>query len=362
MTTIAKLSFLLLVSFGAFALFFQFVKGKFPKHITFVLDLLFILALCFMSYRVWPGLGSDLERYFQIMDITRGTSFHEALLYGFYRTTVITNIFMWFVARIGDNHLLPLLSTIIVIGNIFYLIYLEQKRTTLLQSAKFSYLLIVFSVVTLMAITTGIRHAWMISLYAIAVYRDFMLNKKDFTTVILYIAACMIHTSALVFILVRFLALLKGNSRLLILLWILLAPFLQHFAESGGLVGEAVGKFFAYQEFGAEGLDIRWRIARFGMLITLAAMCYMQRKSPAEKEYTNFYWTLILFTFGAVSVPVLHFRLIDAVSITSLPIINNFYKTQTPQTVFIFKIVLTILCLGLFAYHGVFIKTSVSFV
>ena len=362
MTTISQLSFFVLVALGAFALFFQFVKGRFPKHLAIVLDLLFILALCLMSYRVWPGLGSDLERYFQIMDMTRGTSFREVLLYGHYRTTVITNIFMWFISQTRNNHLLPLLSTIIITGNIFYLIHLEGKRTTLLQSAKFSYLIVVFSVVTLMAITTCVRHAWMISLFAIAVYRDFMLNKKDFITVGLYIAACMVHTAALGLILVRFLALLKGNSKLWILLWILLSPFLQYFAESGGLLGEAVGKFFAYQEFGAEGLDIRWRIVRLGTLITLAIMCYMQRNSSPDKKYTNFYWTLVLFTIGAISVPILHFRMVDAAAITSLPIINNFYKTQSKENVLIFKLLLTILCLGQFAYHGVFIKTSVSFI
>ena len=219
-----------------------------------------------------------------------------------------------------------------------------------------------FAVVTLAAITTGIRHSWMMSVFAIAVYRDLILQKKGILTFLLYGSTCFLHSSGIVLILVRLFSLMKGKMKWLIVFWIILAPYFQRFIDMENVLGTAASKFFVYQGIYMKGLDIRWQLARLGFVMAITGITYMLRRKTTNKGYYNFYVSLLLFTWGSITIPHLFFRLTDVVAFVSLPILNDFYTTTSKQNAFIVKVILTLICLCLFAYHGVFLRTYMSFI
>ena len=362
MATISHLAFYMVLLFGMYALAFQFSNFRPSKGLEYLLNALFISALAITAYSMWLGPGADLARYYIMLDDMRVMTLPEALIYGHYKNTIIANVFMWSISQTGNNQLLPFLSTLIITGNIFYLISLEQNRTQMSHATKLNYLVLLFAVVTLATITTCVRHAWMMSVFAIAAYRDLVLHKRNFVTILLYAAAPCIHTSGLMLILVRLYSLLKGKWKLIIIFWIFLIPYLQQFVGLDNIFGEASKKLFAYQQYGTEGLDIRWRLARMGFLCIMTFICYRMRKTTNNRLYHNFYASLLLFTWGSISVAQVMYRLTDCAAFMSLPLLNDFVQTQAKQEIFIIKAWLTFICLGLFAYHGVFLKTSINFI
>lgn len=362
MATLSHFCFYLVVLFAGYALLFQFSNIRLSKGLEKLLNVGFIGALVVLAYGLWFGPGADLSRYYMILEDLRPLKLNDALVYGYYKTTVITNVWMWLIAKTGNKQLLPCLTTLLIMGNLFYLISLEQKRVWTSHATKLHYLIILFAVVTLASITTCIRHAWMMSVFAIAVYRDLILGKRDPLTFLLYAATCLIHSSGIMLILVRLVSLLKGNMKFLIVFWLLLAPYLQRFIELENVLGTAASKFFVYHDMYMQGLDWRWQLARLGFVFVISAITYSLRRTTRNKEYYNFYVSLLFFTWGAVFIPHIFYRLADTLAFVSLPILNDFYKNTSKQNMLIVKMLLTFICLCLFAYHGVFLKTYMSFI
>ena len=362
MSILSHFCFYLVVLFGCYAMLFQFSRIRFGRYLQWLVNGLFIAAVVIMAYGLWFGNGADLSRYYMMLDDLRPLRLHEAFMYGYYKTTILANIWMWLIAQTGNKQLLPCLTTLFIMCNLFYLISLEQKRVWTPHATKLHYLIILFAVVTLAGITTGIRHAWMMSVFAIAVYRDLILHKKGILTFLLYGSTCFLHSSGIMLILIRLFSLMKGKMKCLIVFWIILAPYLQQFIDMENVLGTAASKFFVYQDMYMKGLDIRWQLARLGFVVAITGITYMLRRTTTNKGYYNFYVSLLLFTWGSVTIPHLFLRLTDVLAFVSLPIINDFYKTTSKQNAFMVKVILTLICLCLFAYHGVFLRTYMSFI
>lgn len=352
--------FTMIFAFGTFAgILFNVHWNNRSKKLLYVV---FGITLVIMAYSIWPGNDSDLSRYFSILNRLKNMSFTEALKFGYYSSTPITNIFMWLISKTGNNKLLPCVSTGIIVINTYLLIDTEKKRSKGIECNDELYLILVYSVATLLAITTGVRQNWMVTVYSLAIYREFIKEKKDIWTVLLYVAACMIHISAIMLVTVRFCAFVKGNKKAIFLLWIAFAPLLERLTLVHGILGEVASKFFGYRTIGNEGLDIRYLVARTGILIILAMMWWKVKYISRDDGYMNFYGTLLIISFGSISVAHLFSRMINAVVYTSLPLLNEFYECSNLREKVCSKVALIFLSIGLLTYHYVLIRNNVSFI
>lgn len=362
MAFVSELAFYFTIIFagGAFAgiLFDMHWNTRSQKALYAV----FGITLMIMAYSIWPGNGSDLSRYFNILNRLKYMSFAEALKYGYYSSTPIANIFMWLISKTGNNKLLPCISTGIIVINTYVLIDTEKKHNKEIECNGELYLILIYSVATLLAITTGVRQNWMVTVYSLAVYREFIKGKRDIWTVLLYVAACMIHTSAIMLVTVRICAFVKGKTKAIFFLWIALAPLLERLTSVQGILGEAVSKFYGYQSIGNEGLDMRYLVARTGILIILSMMWWKVKDISNNDGYINFYGTLLIISFGSISVAHLFSRMANVVVYTSLPLLNEFYECSNLKERVGSKAALIFLSIGLLLYHYVLIKNSVVFI
>ena len=362
MAFISELAFYLVIIF-AFGTFMGLVINvEWTDRSKKILYLMLGIALMAMAYSIWPGKGSDLSRYFNILSHLCSMSFKEALKSGYYNSTPITNIFMWLISKTGNNKLLPCISTGIIVFNIYLLIRVEERSTEKYIYNDSLYLFLIFSVATLLAITTGVRQNWMVTVYALAVYREYIKGKKDVCTILLYVASCMIHTSAIMLVFVRLCSFVRGRKKFIFFAWIVIAPLFERLSNVQGVLGEAVSKFYGYQAIGSEGLDIRYLIARMGILVVLAIMWWKVKDISDREEYINFYGTLLIISFGSVSVAHLFSRMANVAVYTSLPLLDDFYESASPRDAFWSKVCLLFLSVGLFIYHYVLIKNSVRFI
>lgn len=361
MLLMSELALYMIIIIGAITFLGQFFNVKLTKASKTILTIIFVLLMGLMAYNVNLGEGADLTRYFEILKSMHFMSFGEALEYGYYKDNIITNIFFWSISKSGNNKLLLLLSTIIILMNLFYSIKIIDRKISCSDGVKGTYILLVFALATLMGITTGVRYHWMVIVYTIAIYRDYILNKRNLITLMLYVSTVMIHTSGVLLIIIRLAALVKGKYQLFLLPFVLIFNELNTVNIQNGLLGSAIFKFYAYQEIGTEGLDVRYIICRLLILILLTVIWRIMYKKTKFNAYMSFYGTLLLFAYAFIPVEHIHFRLVDAVGYCSLPVVNEFNLFEPKNRYFLFKISILSLCFCLYIYQGVFMLNYVSF-
>lgn len=349
MILLAQISTFILAFALVVCILIQFMRIRSTKMTNAVLVGIFLVGMVLIAYSSWLGSGSDISRYYMMLNSMQGKSFSWAMENGVYKNTIITNVFFWLISQTGNNQLLPAISTGIILFNVTYLIRLENKRDTLELSTQLTYLILYFAIATFSAVMTGVRQNWMVSLFAIAVYRDIVQKKRGITTILLYVAACLIHNSALLLVAVRLASFVRGWFRYLFLGWGFLIPYAENYTELEGIFGEAAEKLSGYQ--GVENLDMRLMMAKTAVMLLLLVALWILRKKEKGNRYYEFMEMLIIFTVSASGVQHVYSRLINAVAVCSVPVLADFRKQAKDNVWFLFLLILTVLCLGLFAYQ-----------
>lgn len=349
MTLFAQISVFILGAIFLVGMLLQFVRLRSTKTLDNVLTIIFVVCMMLIAYSSWLGKGADLSRYYNILGTMRGKSLAWAMENSVYKNTVVVNTFMWLIAQTGINQLLPALSTGIILVNIIYFIRLETKRDALEPNTQLTYWMVYFAIATFSAIMTGVRQNWMISLFAIAMHRDVIQKKRGVVTIVMYIAACLIHNSALMLVAVRLASLVKGWFRYIFLGWGFLIPYAERFTELEGIFGEAAEKLNNYQ--GVEDFDIRLLIAKSVVLIGLFIALCLLRSKEKNNRYYEFMEMLVIFTASAIGVQHVYSRLINAVAVCSLPLLADF-KRRTRNDIWVaFVAILLVVCVALFSYQ-----------
>ena len=341
--------FLLIICLMLIGQFFEF---RIKKNTYSLLAILFTLVIAFMAYSSYYGNGGDIKRYYDIMRGMEGKSFAWAHENGFYKNTILTNFLFWAIAQTGNYQLLPMFASSFTTIASFYIISREQRITNVSSCAICVYFLQIFAVATLAAILSGVRQTMAVSLFAVAVYRDFIEKKKNILTIICYLLTCTLHVATLFFLLIRLCAFVKGKMKWIFLLWGLLIPLLEKYSESEGLFGEAIDKLFLYQDI--ETLDIRFILARLAILCLLYYMIIKLKQKNHNDRYLNFLEVFIVFSFGSIFVQHLFSRQMTALVHISFPLLVRYYNACSKNRWEMVQAINTFLCLGLFAYQVVF--------
>lgn len=187
-----------------FALFFCLIiiirqPNSFKKYV-FVYALLFAM----IAYCYEPTYEIDLSRYFDQLNYCRTIPFSEAFTWS-NDGLLVKNVLFWLISRLGDNHILPLLSVGTVYGISAYICADSRDKT---DCKLWVLLLFQITLFPYYSIQSNVRNVAAFALIILAVYRDLVYKKRDLLTVLLYILPCFLHMTGFVLVLIRFLLIL----------------------------------------------------------------------------------------------------------------------------------------------------------
>lgn len=185
----------------------------------------FLLAgvFAFLAYWVKPRFEMDLTRYFEQVDNLRGVNwefFVQTILFEDF--LFIKNLLFYAISRTESNNLLP---TIVIWISYFIMIYILTDYAKKKNVSKVELLFALFfllSVMPFISLVSNVRNILAFSLITLAVYREFIQQKKGLVTYILYISPLFIHISSLALIALKLLA-QSHSKRILTKLFLILS-------------------------------------------------------------------------------------------------------------------------------------------
>lgn len=162
-------------------------------------------GLAVFAYCYEPTTASDLVRYYAYVKSLHGTSFAEALKIGQYGSdNLYSFVFVcWFVNLLGDIHLLPAISTFCIYFIGLYVTCRVGCDIEANTKSIFKYSILILMSISFYSIVNNVRNVWAFTLIGAAVFRDVYLKRRNVLTFFLYIAPIFLHTSAVVFIIIR---------------------------------------------------------------------------------------------------------------------------------------------------------------
>lgn len=333
-------------------LLIQFFNIKKLRIFSMVGSVLVIVSAMFMAYSTYYGTGSDLHRYYEMLETFNGKSFDYAQKYGTYKNTILANAFFWVIAQTGDYKLLPFITIGVTISIIIYIIRKEiQVRNTNVNVGCLFFLLVI-AVTGIQAFISGIRQHLAVAIFALATYRDMRLGKKDLFTFLLYIVTCMVHLVAVFFVVIRLCSLIKSNIKYVFLLWGLFIPLLETITSSSKYIEEAIFKLLEYQTI--DDVDYRFIVVQACVLLLTTFKLLYVKKRGVKNEYLNLLEVFIIFSFGSLPIVHLFSRQVQATIFLSLPLLSEFYEKSTRNAWLVTNYLNTFFIVGLIAYQLVF--------
>ena len=161
--------------------------------------LLYALAFGMAAYCYEPTYEIDLSRYFHQLEYCRTLPFSQALTWAD-DGLVVKNLLFWLISKLGDNHILPLLSMTTIFGVSTYICV-----DTVKESDVQPYRILLFQLMLLPFYNTlsNVRNVVAFALIILAIYRDLVYKKRNVATILLYILPCFIHMAGLAMLLIR---------------------------------------------------------------------------------------------------------------------------------------------------------------
>lgn len=341
--------------------YFSIINDKKIRQCLFIL---IVLSMSFIAYSSYMGDNYDLYRYYQMINSLHGRSLFWAFQNFRYKNNVLTTILFWFVSYTGNNKLLPFFAVGITFSLIFVVLKKEYRLLNSNSSVVLFYIVRLFAVVTFQDLVGGVRQVLMLSVLLVTVYRDMLLEKNDILTILLYLACCMIHTGAVAFIVIRLCMFLPGKIKWFIVLWSsAVEALLPVLGFTNGFFGDAVERFITYRFYYERTTDWRFQVANIILALFLGMwMIHINNKSNNLRRYIQYFQVLLLFTIGAVRIPILFTRMFSACAFLSFPIISEYRDTVTHKKWNIELTLNYLVMAGMFIYQLVYIKTYWSFV
>lgn len=186
---------------------------------------LYLALLAGMAYCYKPYITADLYRIFQAMEWYATMEFP-----GFFKNLVLpssvpaSRILFWLVGKTGLPHLLPLISTLLCYGCLFYIIENTRVRFRISRANVAITLFFLMTTSIYISVIGGIRMMLALSIIALCFYRESVEKKHNILHILLGLVALFLHDMALVMLGVVLLAILfdRRKSSSSKLLWGLL--------------------------------------------------------------------------------------------------------------------------------------------
>ena len=337
----------------------------------------YIIAIAIVAYSYNPVGAPDLVRYFEMLDKSSNMTLAQVNEY-FHDGLVIKNSIFWFFGHLGDNHLLPAFSVGVVYGVATYITcdLAENYEVTKWIPV---ILLYQFMVLPLISITNNIRNIFAFSLIILATYLDSVKKKRNIWVLALYILPCFVHTSGVILIFFRVLAIVAKKIKIpalcagiflsTIINWLYVN--IRIFAGTGGvntIIRSLITKGYWYindkettawaRTVAASGTSQAIRFVMMTVMLIFIVLIYYNAKKQYEKSSCSTFSTfmylvcIIALACNAITTPQ-YWRFAAACNIMSaavfIPILKNWKKSQ--KYIRIIVMLLTVCMVMLFALY-----------
>ena len=172
------------------------------------------VSIAIFAIYIDPSYG-DLIRYYGFLDKVRNYTLVEAVNY-FNDGLFVENFLFWTISKTGVNGFLPAVAT----GVTYYVaMYITAKTAVYFEQQRYIKWLILLQILLLpfVSIANNVRNVMAFALIILACYRDMILRKKNFLTLLLYVLPCFLHATAIMFVLIRIVVPIIRKSYILII-------------------------------------------------------------------------------------------------------------------------------------------------
>ena len=190
-----------------------------------ILLFLMMLGVLILVYEFDPRetIRFDINEHYKTLDLIKQGGWKYAFTEGEYKSLVVTTLYYYLISWIGNYRLLPILPLITEFLIFRYILFdqLHRKYPEKIPFADVSFIVYTWTAtIGIMLAITGIRCVWAISIAVLAVYREYIKEKKGALEILLYIIPVFIHTFALIVPVIRCLIHVKRKKLMLAVLMI----------------------------------------------------------------------------------------------------------------------------------------------
>ncbi len=302
-------SSILLVCF--FAMFPVYSRKTYWKWIGVL-----VILLCSIFFFYTPNRAEDLYRYYQVMASVRPDSNITTLLVDTYMQETPLFLIYAKILSIFPNNVLPFVT-----GVISFFLYIKLLKKAFSENDAYSegyrWQIVMCLIVLLFLIrfldVTSIRNILATAIFSVAIYDDLVEHKKR--SIALYIITVLIHSAALMYLLIRIVLWLYGRYNKIVVLVLMLAAstLIINFSDRLAQIflwSPAIQSLFSrlmhYMNNGSGMvLNERYRLlyAVMYIFILAIALCY-EKGFDVDKKYgklTDFMVLLTAFTFSFIN-------------------------------------------------------------
>lgn len=342
------------------------VKNIFPLLV--ILD--FIISIPAYFVHSLPGAFADMDRFNLLLDQMRlyneGNLFNGlswALNQSYYSEEKGSALYIWIYSLFKNNGFLRLGTTFLFLVLLSFLIVRFQKDANLSNVNAIIGQFLFLLVFNLFYEISGIRNLLAFMIMSVGLYFD--LNDKNKKTKILcflaYYLAYSIHSSMLPIIIIRILLLFKNRIIKLIISFMILTynvfltPLLSLFNQLGLVFFVKKANYYidsqGQNETFTSSIELGLITFIFLLLIACYILCLNNYTQYLSVKYNRFYYYVILYIIGSISVTQVYFRTIFFLLFLSIPyillmlsnkIVNNYIRIYN----FCFKVSTFFIFLG----------------
>lgn len=292
-----------------------FLEKKHKRYYCFLLSVM-IGIIC---YYIVPKQGMDLTRYYEYLDEIRYLPITEALKGISSQTEIITNLFFYAISQLNNNSLVVFFSSIIYYNILFYIIidYCKIKELTNKQIN----MIIIYAMITIWIIPNilGIRYAIAMVVFLLAIYLDIVKQRKNIIYKLLYIVPIFIHSSTILFLIMRLILLISNRkTKILIIAIIVLISATPDFIFTltqnlpGANIVESVSK--SVQNYLIDGKETFENINLLKIVLAIGfafALYAIKEKVSKENKLYNYIVLMLALSLAFCYSPTLCIRFID---------------------------------------------------
>lgn len=166
--------------------------------------ILFLIPIFVLAYCYEPKGTPDIVSYFQELKLVSSMDMSQIAI--MYEDGLVVEHFVFYIlGKLGLYNLLPAISTSIVYGIAYYITFDYCKSFNQLERKDIIWIFI-FQLLMLpfFSLVNNIRNVSAFALLLLAFYLDFVKGKNIIKILPLYIVPCFWHSSAFLFLLIRF--------------------------------------------------------------------------------------------------------------------------------------------------------------
>lgn len=194
------------------------VKVHIKSNISIYIAIMVALIFAIIGYFWVPRQEYDLYQYYSWMEKMNYYNISELISYFIARGEPITMIYFYIIAKIGNFQLLQVLPTFLFYFIAFYMLIDYAKLRQISQKKVIFVALILMALVEYIFIMGCFRYTLAYVIFALALYLNYVKNKKSKWIGVLYIIPCLIHTSAFILLALRLIIMIKNKKVLVAIL------------------------------------------------------------------------------------------------------------------------------------------------